>query len=740
MSKKIIKKIDKQDFSQPYNCIHSVQKLNSIFDTNVFAANIPLKQLFKNRDILLVDDLKGDARWGMNKIIQRNISDKRVEEIKNEYLQASNRSIKFFPAITIVLLPKTKGEPRQSFENTKYGFDNIKGVEIEKGYESDEFEYDMPVELKWDKNQISALVIDGQHRVSAIRKFYDGKNESSFDNISIPATFVLFKNNNAIDLIQATRSLFIDVNNTPRLVSEERLIFIDDRNIQRRISAKIFGSNAPGEETEDVYQIMLQSEDFLLADDSFVNRYLIEESGKDDEEARGFLSNHSTLFPWEISNVMSIHKNILGNILLRYKEVDKTRDIRSICFQLHRALLEEIENYNSIEQLSDDNTSKIVERLKTSGLSESEIEIFTNLIAIKKRNLEEVQQAEGEFLVGTSADANEEREREEFIEILKNVYNQDCTKDSAFELSSSKVTELFEGKTSHFISIIVKTFNSLWFTKKIKESILSYNGDERELIFNFIVYTHETLKIHGTTRRKSDKVGKQIKEFARENEISAEKTKVLRDWNEKIEESQAENLLRTLVGQEMLFTYILSENEKINDIQLDDVIDFINTLGKVGLFNSVKVLKVNFFNIPDFTIENFNPWSEILMKGDTMKPGIVNANKGADFLYLLRNKMTDRTNAQSQIRKLERIQKSYALEILNKLERDDSQKRLKMYLALQKFPDKQLYLSPSEISAIEEKFDSGDLLTPKHRNIIGKAFGAIALTQVIDYYNQLIEN
>src|SRR6476620_5082710 len=100
MAKLNIKTTSSIDFSSSYYCIHSIQKLNSEFDTNVFTSNIPIAQLLKNRDILLVDDLRGDVRWGMNKIIQRNISSKRVEEIKSEYLETQNRSIKFFPSIT----------------------------------------------------------------------------------------------------------------------------------------------------------------------------------------------------------------------------------------------------------------------------------------------------------------------------------------------------------------------------------------------------------------------------------------------------------------------------------------------------------------------------------------------------------------------------------------------------------------------------------------------------------------
>ncbi|GGZ49028.1 DNA sulfur modification protein DndB [Mesonia mobilis] len=735
-----IKPRQQNDHSNPYYCIHSLQKLNSEFDTNVFTTSIPISQLLKNRDILLVDDLKADAKWGMNKIIQRNISDKRVKEIKNEYLDTNHRQIKFFPAITIILLPKTSGEPSQSFNNSQNSFDDIAGIDVIKEYgETDLYLYDHPITLKWDKNKISALVIDGQHRVKAIRSFYDSKNEAHYDGISIPATFVVFKNSPNLDLIQATRALFIDVNNTPRLVSEEKLIFIDDRNIHRRITAKIFGSNDPGDDSSDYYQKMLQQEDFLLNEENILSRYLVEESGKDDEESRGFLSNHRNLFPWEVSNIMTIHRNIIGNILLRFKDVDKTRDIRSLCHELNNSILEEIEKKESTEELTDKEREVIVDRLAKSGLSNEEIDIFKNLMDIKYRNLEEIRDVESEFLIGTAADDEEEKDRKDFVKLLLNIYNQDCSKDSAFEFSSNSITNLLLEKCSIYISLPTYVFNNLWFTKNIKNSILDHGQNDRKLIFNFILATHETLKVQNSLRRRNDKVDKQVKNFIKQYEISeTSRVKTLTNWAKSLAKSQNGNVLRTVVGQEMLFIYLMKQSGKLRDINIENELEIINTLGDINFFNSEFLLKIKFPEALDCSVLDFQIWSEIIMNGNKMKPGITNAMKGADFIDMVKNKISNRINGGSKLRSLDRLQKSYGVAVTKKIAEGDNEILFKMYEVAQDYFQLDKYLNNNEIEIITEHFANAEQLTDRSKNVLSKLYGGYAFEQVVECYKDKI--
>lgn len=737
-----IKKIEvnQTDFSKEYYSIHSIQKLNSEFDTNVFASTVPIIELFNNRDIILVEDLRGDARWGMNKVIQRNISKKRVEEIKTEYLNSGNRLIKFFPAITVILLPKSEGEPKQNFSPDKDGFNQIDLINVSKQYDGEDFQMNLPVSISWDKNKISALVIDGQHRVSAIREYYKSKNENTYANVSIPISFVVFKNDPKIDLIQATRALFIDVNNTPRLVSEEKLIFIDDRNIQRRITAKILGANDPGNQEEDVYQKMLVDENFFLDKTNFINRYLLEESGKDDEEHRGFLSNHSSLFPWEISNIMTIHKNILANIFFKYIEADKTRDIRSVAKQLNSSILEEIEATESIEELSESKTLTLLGRLKSSELSDSELEVFNNLIILRKRHLEELQQTQKDFFTGSVADEDEKNDLSDFKRVLTNIYNQDCSKDSAFEISSNKITNLLNEKCAIYVNFIVEVYNKLWFTKQIKDSIINHNHDDRTLIFNFILSTHEKSKIENNGRNRKNNVDKLTNSFFSEyDEVPKDKKEIIQNWSQQLTQELDTILLKKIVGQEMLFIYLTDLNPKLSSINLIDSMEFINSLGVNGFFNSDYTIEVSFLSEIDFTIKDFNPWSEIIMKNKGMKPGFINAKKGSDFILCIQNGWNNRINTPNgQLQKLNKIQKSYGTEILSHLAKDDQRVLYRMYNSTKSFADFNKYLTPGEIETIKEQFDSPETLTTRIIGVLGKFYGGLALEQVINHMKNIL--
>ena len=532
------------------------------------------------------------------------------------------------------------------------------------------------------------------------------------------------------------------MNNTPRLVSEEKLIFIDDRNIQRRITAKILGANDPGNQEEDVYQKMLGDENFFLDNTNFINRYLLEESGKDDEEHRGFLSNHNSLFPWEISNIMTIHKNILGNIFLKHVEVDKTRDIRSIAKQLSTSILDEIESTESVEELSESKTQTLLNRLKSNGLSISEIEIFNNLIILRKRHLEELQQAQRDFMTGSVADDDETADLEEFKRVLSNIYNQDCSKDTAFEISSNEITNLLNETCAIYVNFIIKVYNNLWFTKQIKNSIIDHEKEDRTLIFNFILSTHEKLKIDNITRQRKDKVDRLISNFFSEyDEVPNDKKDVIQNWSNKLSNELNPILLKKIVGQEMLFIYLTELNTKLSLVNLNDSLKFINSLGINNFFNSNYGIEISFFDTEEFKIEKFNPWSEIIMKNKSMKPGLINAKKGADLILFIQNKWTNRKNTTGgNLRKLDKIQKSYGIEILSHIAKDDQGVLFKLYTKTKGFTAFDKYLTTNEIEIINEKFDSAESLSPRVIAILGKFYGALALEQVINHISKILDN
>ena len=71
--------------------------------------------------------------------------------------------------------------------------------------------------LKWDTRILSAVAIDGQHRIAALKKFRDSSHPDAA-NSDVPATFLVFdprlpKDKHLLDLV---REIFEDVKITAR--------------------------------------------------------------------------------------------------------------------------------------------------------------------------------------------------------------------------------------------------------------------------------------------------------------------------------------------------------------------------------------------------------------------------------------------------------------------------------------------------------------------------------------------
>src|SRR5690554_5172109 len=182
-----LEKFSKTRESSEYYCTFSEQKYNSLYKVYVLSGATEISNIKKNKDIMLVDDLRGDELWGMHQLIQRNISHSRVDEIVSGYLRNDTKAIKFFPSITVVLVPKEGNRPGNEYKWSSENGLNIDGIKIfHPGVEDKErLINNVPVTLSWDKDKISAVVVDGQHRVEALRKFYHGEGSEGSSSVSV---------------------------------------------------------------------------------------------------------------------------------------------------------------------------------------------------------------------------------------------------------------------------------------------------------------------------------------------------------------------------------------------------------------------------------------------------------------------------------------------------------------------------------------------------------------------------
>lgn len=237
---------------------------------------------------LKVEDLKDDIItfkkltegniWPVSQIIQREINWTRVSEISSHYIRAKGRDIKYFPPITIAILPKDEEgniskeydyedqiseEERESlFRKSKYS-DNI-GVKKEfleakdlsplKAFWilnlSEPFDYNI---LCWDKTKYNSVVIDGQHRYEALLQsaesepeIYNYIQDVVFLDISKLLKTINQEPDKDITPVRGLRTVFVDINNNAELITPVRRILMDDKDL-----ASLFVQSIVDDEDDD---------------------------------------------------------------------------------------------------------------------------------------------------------------------------------------------------------------------------------------------------------------------------------------------------------------------------------------------------------------------------------------------------------------------------------------------------------------------------------------------------------
>ena len=240
-------KIDKQtQYTDELTFVRGKFTLSDMESVPYFTAVMPLRDLVNH--INLVEDIPAEALldWSLEELFQRDISWQRVEkELVNQYLNNRNK-LSFFNSLTIALLPrngfeieKSYGKPDAKLPDKGEGWDRIDVgnicVELLSGEEIGV--------IRWHKERIFPVAIDGQHRLAALKAYYEEKKEnlvSGSPELETKISLILlildervgFKRRDEKSLIGTLREIFIDLNKNARPVSRSRLILLEDQNIQ----------------------------------------------------------------------------------------------------------------------------------------------------------------------------------------------------------------------------------------------------------------------------------------------------------------------------------------------------------------------------------------------------------------------------------------------------------------------------------------------------------------------------
>ena len=196
--------------------------------------------------ITLISDIKGSETWKVRDLFQREVDNERVEKGLLPYFQDKNK-VKFFNPLTLTILPLSEDG---SSIDAKMPFIEKKELK-QDGYQYECFErpgyYRFKVvkgfpeygTVEWDDSLAKIVAIDGQHRLSALKRYAKdiqvGEDEKDFFNWTIP--IVLFsvraiqEERTKRRVLDVVRNIFIYINTEARAPNRGRQILLSDESI-----------------------------------------------------------------------------------------------------------------------------------------------------------------------------------------------------------------------------------------------------------------------------------------------------------------------------------------------------------------------------------------------------------------------------------------------------------------------------------------------------------------------------
>jgi DGQHR domain-containing protein len=220
-------------------------------------------------DIEVFEKLTEDKSWPVSSIIQRDVDEKRVKEIAEDFILKQSNNVKYFPPIVIAIVPRESTEEiSKEFsisplidssikeliwknggysDKLKNNFIQSENVSCLKGfYVLDWLQGLAQLPLCWDKEKIYAIVIDGQHRLEALK--YAMKKKVHIGNHTQDVVFLdLSKkaHKEGRSPVEAIRRIFIDINYNAKPVTNARRTLMDDKDLSSLIVQSLVNDDDP---------------------------------------------------------------------------------------------------------------------------------------------------------------------------------------------------------------------------------------------------------------------------------------------------------------------------------------------------------------------------------------------------------------------------------------------------------------------------------------------------------------
>jgi hypothetical protein len=241
--------------SQPpkYENNHYNERIRGVFGR--FGAGMDIRVCFVQAalaandlsKIQLVSEIPGSDRWPVRDLFQRDVDTKRVETSILPWLQDESK-VKFFNPLTLTLVPidpvsnHILSEVPSLTESTvkddtgtwacleRNGFYRFKFI-ANNGIECREYGL-----IEWNSANVRLVAIDGQHRLSALKRYLHdegGPGFNSFVDWNIPVVISGLDSNDSVDasILDVVRNMFVYINTQARTPCQSRQILLNDEDI-----------------------------------------------------------------------------------------------------------------------------------------------------------------------------------------------------------------------------------------------------------------------------------------------------------------------------------------------------------------------------------------------------------------------------------------------------------------------------------------------------------------------------
>jgi len=193
--------------------------------------------------VTLIQSIRGSEKWPVRDLFQRDVDKARVTNDILPYMQDTGR-VKFFNPLTLVLMPVVPGEDaiqsdlRPATENET---DEYNEFEVAERFKFKQFK-DTPAysQVTWNSRNVKLVAIDGQHRLSALKRWADQpRGLDDLRDWSIPVVILGITQDPSAPqgegqtVLDVMRKTFMYINTQAVQVNEARSILLDDESINK---------------------------------------------------------------------------------------------------------------------------------------------------------------------------------------------------------------------------------------------------------------------------------------------------------------------------------------------------------------------------------------------------------------------------------------------------------------------------------------------------------------------------